>query len=99
MTSSKAIMWLITLTRIFTILLFIRCICVNSVQFDCYDEFGGGNNEVEDTIEGNFCTIGTKNGRIRGKQNRTIIDKKPFYSFLGIPFAKPPIGNLRFKVS
>lgn len=47
----------------------------------------------------NFFTIEIEHGRIRGKLNRTLFDGKFFYSFRGIPFAKPPLGELRFKVS
>lgn len=46
-----------------------------------------------------FCTVTTNNGRIRGKLNQTLFDQMLYYSFRGIPFAKPPIGNLRFKVN
>lgn len=49
----------------------------------------------DDTV---YCTINTNSGRIRGQQNRTLFDKTPYFSFRGIPFAKPPIDNLRFKV-
>lgn len=45
-----------------------------------------------------YCTIEIEHGRIRGKLNRTLFDGKFFYSFRGIPFAKPPLGELRFKV-
>lgn len=45
-----------------------------------------------------YCTIETSSGRVRGKQNRTLLDGKLFYTFRGIPFAKPPIKELRFKV-
>lgn len=45
-----------------------------------------------------FDTIETPSGRIRGKLNHTLFDKKLFYSFRGIPFAKPPIQEFRFKV-
>ncbi|XP_055302656.1 juvenile hormone esterase-like [Sitodiplosis mosellana] len=44
-----------------------------------------------------FCTIKSKSGLIRGKFNRTLFDEKPYYSFRGIPFAKPPINERRFK--
>lgn len=51
-------------------------------------------------VEGNeeFCIVETNIGRVRGKLNQTLFEKKPYYSFRGIPFAKAPIGNLRFKV-
>ncbi|XP_050515607.1 juvenile hormone esterase-like isoform X1 [Diabrotica virgifera virgifera] len=35
-------------------------------------------------------------GQVRGCQ-RVNLDGESFYSFLGIPFAKPPLGDLRFK--
>lgn len=44
-----------------------------------------------------FCTVKTKSGLIRGKFNRTLFDDKLYYSFKGIPFAKPPINELKFK--
>lgn len=46
-----------------------------------------------------YKIIETKSGRIRGKLDSTIIQNKSFYSFRGIPYAKKPIGALRFKVS
>lgn len=42
--------------------------------------------------------VTTKSGRIRGKLEKTLWFKKPFYSFKGIPYAKPPVKDLRFKV-
>ncbi|XP_031619759.1 esterase B1-like [Contarinia nasturtii] len=44
-----------------------------------------------------YCTIETESGFIRGKENYTLFDSKLYYSFRGIPFAKPPINDLRFK--
>ncbi|KAK5647711.1 hypothetical protein RI129_002603 [Pyrocoelia pectoralis] len=41
-------------------------------------------------------TVIIKCGKIRGKMERDYCDKK-YYSFRGIPYAKPPIGSLRFK--
>lgn len=57
-------------------------------------------------VSGNRCceshpalhTVEIEDGRIRGKLNETLFDNKSYYSFLGIPFAKPPIDELRFKV-
>lgn len=38
----------------------------------------------------------TVNGKIQGVQWHTIYGES-YYSFEGIPFAKPPVGELRFK--
>ncbi|KAK9719902.1 Carboxylesterase family [Popillia japonica] len=41
-------------------------------------------------------TIRLKDGEIRGRQRTTIDKGKLYYSFQGIPYAKPPVGDLRF---
>lgn len=51
---------------------------------------------VDDTI---YRTVETKNGAVRGILKKTIFHKKSYFQFMGIPFAKPPVGDLRFKVS
>ncbi|CAG9839137.1 unnamed protein product [Diabrotica balteata] len=35
-------------------------------------------------------------GQIRGYRRKNL-DEEEFYAFLGIPYAKPPVGDLRFK--
>lgn len=42
--------------------------------------------------------IKLKKGSIRGKKLFTLFNNKPYYAFKGIPYAKPPINELRFKV-
>lgn len=46
-----------------------------------------------------FCEIKVKitEGTLKG-QILNSRDGRPYYSFTGIPYAKPPIGNLRFEV-
>lgn len=41
----------------------------------------------------------TNDGTIQGLVQYTLFQRKPYYAFKGIPFAQPPIGHLRFKVS
>lgn len=45
-----------------------------------------------------YKTIQTDLGLIRGRLESTVFENKPFYAFRGIPYAKPPIDSLRFKV-
>ena len=42
-----------------------------------------------------YTPISTKNGNILGK--KVFSNDKSHWEFLGIPYAEPPIGNLRFK--
>lgn len=42
--------------------------------------------------------VKTRQGQLRGKKVTTA-NGFAYYSFQGIPYAKPPIGALRFKVS
>ena len=44
------------------------------------------------------CIVETKNGKLRGITQKSI-EGFEFHSFLGVPYAKPPMGRLRFKVS
>lgn len=41
--------------------------------------------------------IETEQGKLRGKTDRDYRGVT-FYSFQGIPYGKPPLGKLRFKV-
>lgn len=42
--------------------------------------------------------VTSSKGKIKGIVSVTSRDRKPYSAFMGIPFAKPPVGNLRFKV-
>lgn len=41
----------------------------------------------------------TQCGPVRGQLNHSLFFYVPYYSFRGIRFAEPPVGQLRFKVS
>lgn len=43
-----------------------------------------------------FLTINTTSGPVRGNLMSTVVDKMPFYSFRGIPYAEPPTNGKRF---
>lgn len=43
-------------------------------------------------------TVTVKQGKINGKEQKSVLNEKTFYSFQGIPYAKSPIGELRFQV-
>lgn len=45
-----------------------------------------------------YKVIETINGEVRGIRYTTLLNGIAFYSFKGIPYAKSPIGDLRFKV-
>jgi len=51
--------------------------------------------EIIINIKANEISVEIKNGRINGKKE--TIDGKDLNIFLGIPYAEPPIGDLRFK--
>lgn len=53
---------------------------------------------VADVATYNDNIVQIESGSIRGLEEKTIIDGKKFYSFRGIPYAKPPTGERRFKV-
>lgn len=42
--------------------------------------------------------IEISDGKLRGTVLKNL-DEEEIYAFLGIPYAKPPVGELRFKVS
>lgn len=46
-----------------------------------------------------YKTVVTENGAVRGRLELSFLHKMPFYSFKGIPYAQPPVGELRFKVN
>lgn len=42
--------------------------------------------------------VSTRLGKLRGSVQRSIVGDD-YLSFKGIPYAKPPVGQLRFEVS
>ncbi|XP_043248312.1 juvenile hormone esterase-like [Colletes gigas] len=41
--------------------------------------------------------VQTDKGPVRGRQMRTVLNEHDYSAFLGIPYAKPPLGDLRFR--
>lgn len=48
-------------------------------------------------IMDNDYVVQTEYGKVRGYLQTSLVDI-PYIRFLGIPYATPPVGNLRFKV-
>ncbi|RVE46265.1 hypothetical protein evm_009089 [Chilo suppressalis] len=44
-----------------------------------------------------FCEATVEQGALQGKILEAY-DGRKYYSFEGIPYAKPPVGDLRFKI-
>lgn len=44
-------------------------------------------------------TVTLEQGTLQGLLYKTQLSNKSYFSFLGIPYAKPPINELRFKVN
>lgn len=43
--------------------------------------------------------IRTDSGPIQGYREDTLLGKRPYYTFKGIPYAEAPLGDRRFKVT
>lgn len=48
-------------------------------------------------MSGPTVIVETNSGPVRGNHRTSVLGEK-FVSFRGIPYAKPPVGDLRFKV-
>lgn len=42
--------------------------------------------------------VETNSGKVKGIKVKSILKNEQYYSFLGIPYGKPPVGELRFMV-
>lgn len=42
--------------------------------------------------------VRVESGELAGAVDRTIVTGRPLYSFLGVPYASPPVHKNRFKV-
>lgn len=54
--------------------------------------------EIPTHIIDENSVVYTENGGLRGRQQFTLFENRPYYAFKGIPYARPPLAELRFKV-
>lgn len=46
-----------------------------------------------------IVSVKLSNGNeVRGRELKTLYANRSYFSFKGIPYAEPPVGELRFKV-
>lgn len=50
-------------------------------------------------LDSRIITTSTRNGLLRGRVLNTLIDKRNFFAYRGIPYAFPPVYSLRFRVN
>lgn len=57
------------------------------------------NTESGSSEEDESSVVETESGRVRGRKNYTLFESRAFYAFKGIPYARAPVEELRFKVN
>lgn len=50
------------------------------------------------TVNCDNLIVKTDNGKVRGVAQTTFLNQKEYIAYRGIPYAEPPVGNLRYKV-
>lgn len=50
-------------------------------------------------IDTDFVVVSTTSGQLRGRKVFTVLNQRPYFTFRGIPYAQPPVGELRLKVT
>ena len=75
-------------------LVFIVLLALTIYKVTSEEEVVPLNEDKDDSM----LTVTTDLGKVKGSKQLSS-KGKTYYSFHGIPFAKPPIGELRFKVS
>jgi hypothetical protein len=82
----KSVLLLLRLRRLFKFILFLAWVATVAVLVG-----GTRAQNPQVTLPG----LGT----MEGYMGASYITERPFYHFRGVPFAKPPINELRFKVN
>lgn len=59
----------------------------------CISENIAGRLTKEDLV------VRTEYGLVRGQKENTLFEERSFYAFRGIPYAKPPLNDLRLMVN
>lgn len=49
------------------------------------------------SVSGDAPVIELQNGKVKGEEKESRDDRE-FFAYRGIPYAKPPVGELRFEV-
>lgn len=65
-------------------------VAVLAIMVGAFFMFNGNSSDPEIVL--------TKSGSVRGVGETSFRNKVKFHAFRGIPYAKPPLGDFRFKV-
>lgn len=55
--------------------------------------------DSDSSEEDESSIVETESGRVRGRKNYTLYESRQYYEFKGIPYARAPVDELRFKVT
>lgn len=75
------------LSIIISIVIVIMMVVVSSTAAD-----GDGGN-------GGVIEVNTRSGPVRGYLRRSLFGEREYFAFKGVPYAEPPVDELRFKVT
>lgn len=80
----------------------VNSVCSNNITSSSSSSRSSTSSSSSSTANSNenglYKTVETHDGAVRGMRKYTLFHNVSYYAFMGIPYAQPPIHDLRFKV-